>query len=170
MKYDDSDYAEPRHHIYQIRKQAEVVKSRCESLEDGGLSEEMHKQLVMAAVRYYDSLLEFKSKTIVDDDDYPDMQPIRSRLGRRKEVIVPSPGVGRGPTVDSRPAVIDIPPSELYRIINELDVLAQKLGFGAKPDEKTDHSEFSHGDLAALLQNRGQSDALEKVPGEVSDG
>ena len=53
----------------------------------------------------------------------------------------------------------------LERVANQLERVAKKLEFWAPAPDKTEHDQFDHGDLAHLLDQRGQDEALEKVPG-----
>lgn len=164
--YDEQSDREPRRMIYEIRRRVQAARNRywTEGV-DGSVSNETHRELAVAALQYHDVLHEFRGESIIDEGDFPDISPIEDRIGRKVNRPVQSPGLGRPTESQPVPAVTEIGVEQLVQITEDLDDLAKKLGFGAKADERTPHNEVDHDDLRALLGNRGQEEALEKLPG-----
>ena len=125
----------------------------------------VQKQLALCVLEYHDVLREFRNSPAVDEEDYPDISPIRNRLGEYIEVVANSKRLGQSTTMKSLPAVIELPDHYLIRMIDQLDDLAQNLGFGAEASKSTPHNEAKREDLEALLQSRGQENAVGKLPG-----
>ena len=115
-----------RRHVQQIRNQfwSEGV--------DGGFSPRTKRELAKVAIQYWDMLYEFRSESILDEGDFPDITPVRSRLGKQTEVVTKSKRLGQSTTVKSVPAITELSDWYLVELTEDLDDLAKKLGFGAK--------------------------------------
>jgi sugar phosphate isomerase/epimerase len=163
---DDGDDPQPKRLIYEMRRRVQMARNRYwdEGVE-GRTSPETKKSLAKAAVKYWDVLYEFRSETVLDDEDFPDMTEITSRLGQQTAVWVESAGRKRGSVRKQQPAIAELDAEYLLELTEELDDLAKRLGFGATAREATPHNEIGHDDLAALLEARGQDEAREKIPG-----
>jgi len=157
---------EPKRLIYEMRRRVQAARNQfwSEGVE-GHLSNQTHLELAKATLQYHDVLYEFRSSNAIDESDWPDISPLRARVGRRIEREVDSAGRGRGKTTKTVPAVTEIPVEHIVELTEELDDLAKKLGFGAAERSVTEHNDIEHDDLAALLEARGQDEALEKIPG-----
>ncbi|CAI49734.1 uncharacterized protein NP_7010A (plasmid) [Natronomonas pharaonis DSM 2160] len=168
MSSDDDERQDraPRRMIHDMRRRVQMVRNQYwdEGVE-GQVSVQTHKELAAACIQYYDVLYEFRDESVLDDGDFPNIAPLRQRLGQRVERHQPSAGRGRGVSTQTVPAITEIPVEEILQLTEDLDDLAKKLGFGAQARETTPHDDIGHEDLAALLEARGQDDALEKVPG-----
>lgn len=119
-----------RQRVYRTRRlyYAETVES------DGGISHDLHLELAKRVLEYDDILSEFKTADGVDPSDFPDISDVKSRLGKRTEVVAPSPRRGLDQTTTERPAIVEVPANDLVRMTKQLDQIAQQLGFGAEAD------------------------------------
>ena len=119
-----------RRHVQQIRNQfwSEGV--------DGGFSPRTKRELAKVAIQYWDMLYEFRSESILDEGDFPDITPVRSRLGKQTEVVTKSKRLGQSTTVKSVPAITELSDWYLVELTEDLDDLAKKLGFAASTKEK----------------------------------
>ena len=163
---EERDDHEPRRMIYEVRRRVQAARNRFWSEGvDGSVSSDTHRELAVAALQYHDVLYEFRDESIIEEGDFPDISPIEERIGRKVQKPVKSAGLGRPVKMQAVPAVTEIPVEQLVQATEDLDDLAKKLGFGAKAAERTPHNEVDHDDLRALLDHRGQDQALEKLPG-----
>jgi hypothetical protein len=168
MMPDERDDAAPRQMIYEMRRRVQRARNHYWSEGvDGEISNEVHRELAVAVLQYHDVLLEFRDESVLDKTDFPNINKLRDKVARRVYATVPSGGRGRGSEVDEVPAVTTVPVDEILEMSEQLDDLCKKLGFGAKAKEKTEHNDIGHDDLAHLLEQRGQDEALEKVPGDA---
>lgn len=166
---DDDRPNEPRPAglIYDTREYVQEVRNHYwDTGVDGETSPEMKKHLAKAAIKYWDVLYEFRDETVLDDGDFPDIGPVRQRLGRQTEVIAESAGRGRGMTTRQVPAVDELSAEYLLELTEQLDDLAKTLGFAASAREQTPRDRASMADLKGLLSARGQDEAIEKLPDE----
>lgn len=119
-----------RQRVYRTRRlyYAETVES------DGGISHDLHLELAKRVLEYDDILSEFKTADGVDPSDFPDISAVKSRLGKRTEVVAPSPRRGEKRTTRDVPAIVEVPANDLVRMTKQLDQIAQQLGFGAEAE------------------------------------
>jgi hypothetical protein len=165
---DDDRDSKPTRLIYEMREHVQRVRNRVwDAGVDGELSVENKRLLAKAAIKYWDVLYEFREATVLSKDDFPDISPVRSRIGKTTQVSAPSPRRGDAENFKPAPAVDELPQDYLIELTEDLDDLARKLGFGASERDATPHDDIGHDDLAALLEARGQDEALDKVPGDV---
>lgn len=132
---------------------------------DDDVTDDLVKELASVCLEYWSILREFRNEPAVDEDDLPDMAPIHNRLGRK--TTIQTEGKRRGDDLNEReaPAVLELDPRYLVEVTHALDDLSQKLGFGARATETTEHDKVNHNDLAHLLEQRGQDEALDNIPG-----
>ncbi len=165
---DDTKSTRAERLIHDVREEAFAVRRMISRHGvDGRTDPETKRQLAAAAYEYWDVLYEHRDERILDEGDFPDIEPVESRLGTTVQVPVESTRRGGGQQMQSVPAVSELDQQYLMQLTKQLDDCRKKLGFGASVREKTPHDDPDHGDLAALLKARGQDEALEKVPGEV---
>jgi hypothetical protein len=153
--------------IGQHRKRIQKYRRRIQRLHaDQEVSGRLHDDFVVEVIGYFDVLREFRDSTALDDDDLPDISPLRSRLGEKATIVADAPGFfERGEEYKTVPAIREVPLDTILKLSHQLDDAAQKLGFGANAVESTPHTKTTHGDLEALLRARGQGDALDNLPG-----
>lgn len=84
---------------------------------------------------------------------------IEVSLGRRGDATVQ----------EKVPKIAELTGWQIRRIAHELHLVAKELGFAASAKEKTPRTEATHEDLYALLQARGQEEALGNLPGTWGD-
>lgn len=166
MSDDDRDDPQPKRMIYEIRRRVQAARNQywAEGV-DGEISNQTHRELAIACLQYYDVLYEFRGESVLDEGDFPDISIIRDRVGHRVPQRQEQPGLSRPAKTTMVPAVTMVPVDRILDLTEDLDDLAKKLGFAAKAAETTPHNDIDHDDLRALLANRGQDEALEKVPG-----
>jgi len=152
-----------------VRKRIERMETVLDEIERQGtyvnVSAELRRELVSAIVSCHRVLAVLEDSTVLDDGDIPDIGPIRSRINRTTRVRTASKERGKSVAFEQRPAVDELPLNYLEQVAAKLERTAAKLNFWASAPDKTEHDEFDHGDLAHLLDQRGQDEALEKVPG-----
>lgn len=152
-----------------VRERIERMENVLDEIERGGayvnVSTELHRELASAIVSCHRVLSVLEDSDVLDEDDVPDIAPIRSRLNRTTRVRTSSKRRGKSVAYERRPAVDELPLHYLESTARRLEQTAAKLNFWARAPDKTEHNEFDHGDLAHLLDQRGQDEALEKVPG-----
>ena len=165
------DYGDDGSNRYEriVRERIERLENVLDEIERQGayvnVSIELKRELVSAIVSCHRVLSVLEDATVLDDDDIPNIAPIRDRLNRQTQVRTRSKRRGGGSTFETRPAVDELPLRDLEAVARQLEQAANKLNFWATAPDKTEHNEFDHGDLAHLLDQRGQDEALEKVPG-----
>src|SRR6056297_3837874 len=133
----DGGDSQPRQIIYAQKKQANAARNRYRMVEyDSGLDAQTHRQLAVSALQYYDVLREYEDKPILSASDWPDIEPIRDRLGQtiiqRQECQV----ANEPSQLEEVPAIKTVPADMLVAVINQLDKVANKLGFGAGVEHK----------------------------------
>jgi hypothetical protein len=105
---------------------------------DDDVSDELVKELASVCLEYWSLLREFRDEPAVDDDDFPDVKPIRSRLGEKTQVRAESKSRGHDYTYEKVPAVLELDPEYLFELTHALDDLSQQLGFGAAAAQEVD--------------------------------
>ena len=158
---------DPTRLVHKVQK--DVLMTRWQFLNEymhGSVSTATRRELVQAILRYHSILAPLKSNPVVDDDAYPDISPIKTRLGERVTQLVPSQRLGVKETTTTRPAIDELPAAYLIDVIDDLDQVANMLGFGPTTAEAVPNDEATHEDLKALLTARGQTEAVENLPGE----
>jgi len=132
---------------------------------DNDVSNELIKELASVCLEYWSLLREFREEPAVDPEDFPNIKPLRSRLGDTTRVKTESKERGKSMRYKQVPAVLELDPQYLIEVTHALDDLSQKLGFGARATDTTEHDEVNQDDLAHLLEKRGQDEALDNIPG-----
>jgi hypothetical protein len=106
---------------------------------DNNVSDDLIKELASVCLEYWSCLREFRDEPAVDDDDFPDVAPIRKRLGRETRTLTKSTGTwDRNLTYERGPAVLELDPEYLIEVTHALDDLSQQLGFGAAAAQEVD--------------------------------
>lgn len=136
---------EPKRLIYEMRRRVQAARNQfwAEGVE-GRLSHETHLDLAKTTLQYYDVLYEYRDEDGLDEDDWPDVSPLRDRVGRRIERETKSAGRGRGTSTESVPAVTEIPVEHIVGLTEELDDLAKKLGFSAPAKASTPRTQIDN--------------------------
>jgi hypothetical protein len=163
---DERSDSAPARLIYRMREHVQQVRNQFwrEGI-NGQPSAATKRELATACIQYWDVLYEFRDESVLEEGDFPDVEPVRSRVGQMTERLEQSGRRGGSQTVRQVPAVMELDGWYLVSLTKDLDDLANRLGFGASTREATPHDDISHDDLAALLEARDQDEALEKVPG-----
>jgi len=132
MKGDENAARAPAEMIGKKRSRAAGIRDmyyRQASVND--VSDELIKSLASVCLEYWSCLREFRDEPVVDHTDYPDVEPIRSRLGETVRVKSQSKRRSRSYVYETVPAVYQLDAEYLVEVTHALDDLAQKLGFGA---------------------------------------
>lgn len=121
-----------------LRRKQHVQRARDRIWADGvagGISVEAKRLLATATMSFWDVLQDYRDAPAIDDDDWPDMQPIHSRMGETTEIVTDAPGFrDRGTTTTTVPAVAELDADRLIAISEQLDEVAEELGFGVEID------------------------------------
>ena len=129
---DDRDDPEPRRMIYEIRRRVQAARNQYwANGVDAEVSDRTHRELAIAALQYYDVLYEFRDEPVLDEDDWPDVEVLRERVGKTVRRRERSDVFGEQSTVRQVPAVSEVPVEQIVDITENLDDLAKTLGFGA---------------------------------------
>jgi hypothetical protein len=163
-----------------VDRSKRLIQDRQERLEDVldifsqraaevDLTPEMKREIAVHIVNFHRVLSNYEDETVLDDGDIPDIERIRKRLGRTTTVTGTRSGRKRGSQRQRVPAVDELDFWYLESVANDLEAAAKTLGFWASAKEQTPHDDPDHDDLKALLEARGQDDAIENLPGEGGD-
>jgi hypothetical protein len=136
---------------------------------DVSLSPQMKREIAIHIVNYHRVLSRYEDESVLSDGDIPDISPIRQRLGRTTRVIGEGSAMGFGAGYEEVPAVDELDFFYLEEVAGQLEAAAKKLGFWASATEQTPNDDPDASDLKALLEARGQEDAIENLPGEGGD-
>lgn len=164
---EDTNHSAPLRLIYDERRRVQEARNQYwhEAVRND-VSNETHQLLAAVAVEYFDVLYEFRAEAVLDEDDWPNIDQIRSRIGKTTTVKSQAPGRSAAMTHKEVPAVTEVPPEEIIRITKELDDLAKTLGFAAEATAVVPEDEADVDDLNELLKNRGHNDVAERLPGD----
>ena len=130
------------------------------------LTAEMKRQIAVVIVNNHRVLSNYRDESVIDDDDIPDISPIRQRLGRETKLPAPSARRGGGQSYRQRPAVDELDYWYLEGVARQLEAASKKLGFWPSAKDTVHNDRVAEDDLKALLETRGQSEAVENLPGE----
>ena len=132
MSSESSD-PQPTRMIYDTRRYVQQIRNRFwrEGV-GGGFSPATKRELATAAIQYWDMLYEFRDASVLDEGDFPDVSPIRERIGQQTEVVTKSKRLGQSTTIKLVPAITELDDWYLVELTERLDDLAKKLGFSAK--------------------------------------
>jgi hypothetical protein len=129
---DDSGDTGHERLIREMRYEVQQARNRYwEEGVNGGVSTQTHRDLAAKAVEYYDVLYEYREETILDDGDWPNINDLRSRVGKTTEVVSTAGGRGAGADTETVPAVTQVSIGRILQVTKQLDDLAKKLGFSA---------------------------------------
>jgi len=135
----DRDDPEPRRMIYDIRRRVQAARNQywAEGV-DSNVSERTHRELAVATLQYYDVLYEFRDESVLTDNDWPDINELRDRVGKTVTKRTHSGVFGETTTTNEVPAVTMLPADRIVTMSKDLDDLAKRLGFSATADSSTD--------------------------------
>jgi len=133
------------------------------------LTAAMKREIATHVINYHRVLSQYRDENVLNDGDIPDITPIRQRLGETTTVVSASAGRGRGSRPQQVPAIDELGFWELEGIARDLEAAAKKLGFWEPAKEQTPNDDPDADDLRALLEARGQQQAVENLPGSQED-
>lgn len=119
----------PEQFMQEVRRRCKEVREAYyfEASADTSVSQTTHRELAIAILRYRDALYEHRHE--LENHEFPDISPIRKRLGEQTESTKESPGLRRGTTTQKSPAIIEISIEDLLATAERLDDIAHELGF-----------------------------------------
>lgn len=123
------------------KKRQRVIKLRDAYIRqsiDNDVSDELVKELASVCLEYWSLLREFRDEPAVDPEDFPDIKPLRNRLGDTIRVKTESKQRGKGMRYKQVPAVLELDPQYFVEVTYALDDLSQKLGFGGSAAQEVD--------------------------------
>lgn len=129
---DRNDDPQPKRLIYEKKEQLQQIRDRfwAEGVE-GGLNPQTKRYIATVALQFWDVLYEYRNESILSEGDFPDISPVRDRIGRQTEVVSTSKRLGQSTTLKRVPAVNELDDWYLIELTEKLDDLANKLGFSA---------------------------------------
>jgi len=167
----------PRRRFYEVQERAHAVLSEYRGMAlDGGAPDSFKPVLARACLDFAAAIRKHRDETAIKDewgDIEETLQPIRRAVGQEIAVEVEGPGRTAAPQTEYRPAIQQVPFDYLEETIERLDDLAKQLGLSESVRDETPDDEATIDDLRGLLKARGQTEAIENLPGsanvEVSD-
>jgi len=170
--YDDTPSDSRAKQLIQDRQERleEVLDIFSQRAANVDLSPQMTREIAVHIVNYHRVLSRYEDESVLSDGDIPDISPIRNRLGRTTRVASAGAAMGYGGGYEEVPAVDELDYWYLEDVAGQLETAAKKLGFWASAKDQTPHDDPDHDDLKALLETRGQDEAIENLPGEGGDG
>jgi hypothetical protein len=167
----------PRRRFYQTQERAHAILSEYRGLAlDGGAPESYKSVMGRACLDYVAALRKHRTETAIKDE-WEDLDealaPIRQAVGQQVPVEIEATGDTSATETVYRPAIRRIPFGYMEQVIEELDDLAKNLGLSESVRDETPADEATISDLRGLLKSRGQTEALQNLPGsddgEVAD-
>lgn len=163
------------------RSAERVIQDRLHRLEDVldlfseraatvDLTPEMKRRIAVVIVNTHRVLSNYRDESVLEDEDIPDITPVRQRLGRTVRMPTATKRRGGGSEYEEVPAVDELDYWYLEDIGRQLEGAAKKLGFWAAAKETVPNDRVSEDDLKALLESRGQAEAVENLPSEQAGG
>lgn len=144
MPDQERDDAAPKRLIYEMREEVQAARNQYhDEGAYGDISSETHLELAAKAIQYYDVLYEFHDEPILDEEDFPDIAPIRDRIGEKAARMRGGGGRSGGVTTEQVPAVTEVPISQIIQITKDLDAVAKKLSFAATAADSTPRTEIN---------------------------
>jgi predicted glycoside hydrolase/deacetylase ChbG (UPF0249 family) len=150
--------------IHDRREEVEHIRGVAQHY---GVDADIKQQFAAAIIRFYDVLEVYEGDAAIEHD-WPDIAPLRERLFQQKQVRTRCKRPNDGHTYKQVPAITEVDVGYLFRAAKALERIYADLGFAAPTRDVTEHTEATHDDLAALLADRGQDEALDKIPGGES--
>jgi len=118
--------------IQQRQQRVEAIIDECKrAANEGRLSPALKRELAVETEGLYRHLGKFTDSAVLDDDDLPDIEPIRERSGRQQTVIKTKNSIGGGLTTDELPMIDQLPLDYLLETANSVQDTAKRLGFWA---------------------------------------
>jgi hypothetical protein len=170
---DDQPSARPAARvIYRTRERVQEVRNRYHRERvHGGVTDPTHRELAIVALQYRDVLAEHSDEGVVRDKwEESGVDNLEALVGQTRTVDEVAAGRTSNTRSVSKPAVLTVPHSQIYHATKELDSLAKELGLAASVREQTPEEEATMNDLRGLLKARGQTEAIELLPGGGDDG
>lgn len=164
--YDETDDQRPKRVVYDARETVQAARNEVwgELVGHGSVSPHARRQLATAAVQYWDVLKEYGDER-EDGWEEAGVDQLGELVGQTVEVAEPADGDTSATETVERPALLSVDPQQLIDITKRLDELAKELGFAAATQDRTPSDEPELSDLRGLLKARGQTEALQNLPG-----
>jgi hypothetical protein len=158
--------------IYRTRERVQEVRNRYHRERvNGGVTDATHRELATVALQFRDVLAEYADESVVRDKwDESGVDDLEALVGQTRTVDEVAPGRTSNTQTVTKPAVLAVPHVQIYHATKQLDSLAKELGFAASAREKTPEEEATMSDLRGLLKARGQTEAIDLLPGGDDSG
>jgi hypothetical protein len=169
---DDGALSQPAGRIiYQTRQRVQEVRNQYHRERVfGSVSAETHRELATVALQYRDVLAEHAEEQVVREAwRESGVDRLEELVGETRPVEVAGAGDTRNTETVQRPAVLAVSHADIYQATKDLDRLAKELGFAASTRDKTPEEEATMSDLRGLLKARGQTEAMDLLPGGDED-
>jgi hypothetical protein len=135
-------------------------------------SGETKRQVACALADYRDLLCDYRDERALQtpwDERTPNPDDVDRLL--RETTTIEEPVAYRKSATRTRevPLAHEVDADWLLDVADELDAIAKELGFAASASDPTPNDEADMGDLRGLLETRGQTEALDRLPGGSDD-
>jgi hypothetical protein len=155
----DSEDPQPKRLIYEKKAQLQQIRDRFwEEGVEGRFNPRTKRYIATVALQFWDVLYEYRDESVLSEGDFPDISPVRERIGRMTEQTTRSNRRTGELTVTQVPAIDELDDWYLIELTEQLDDLAKKLGFAAKADS-------GKGDMYAV--KRDPDDYKEPVSDDI---
>jgi hypothetical protein len=136
---DRDDDPQPKRLIYSMAEHVQTVRNNFwEQSINGRPNEQTKRRLAAAAVEYWDVLYEHRNESVLNEGDFPDIEPVKQRLGKQIEASIESAGRKRGNTTKLKPAIVEVDDWYLVNLTKQLDDCRKKLGLAASVTDRPD--------------------------------
>lgn len=131
---------------------------------------EQTRQLLCAALGdYRDVLWDYHDERALEtpwDERAVDVDVVEQWLSQTVKSNDDLPRRGDAQTAVTVPMSRHVPATQLLHVAKELDAIAKELGFAAPAKDPTPNEEAELSDLRGLLKSRGQTEAMDNLPGD----
>lgn len=148
------------------REAAAAVRQFNSARAAGQVSGNVKRDLANAALNYYDTLYEYRDEGALEEEwSERGVEWLESAAMETVETEKSLPRANGSTTTVEQPLLMAVNPVEIRDAIRELNDIAKELGFAPSAREHTPSDEADMKDLRGLLKARGQTEALENLPG-----
>jgi len=169
--YDDDTDSGFQRLIREVKEEAFHARRRLRR-ELPSPSVEAKRETAAALSDYRDVLWDYREEGVLEEawDERPvNVDEVDRYLTEQTLVEKSMNRRGHAQNSEVAPLIDDIPAQNLFAIGKELDAIAKELGFAASTRDTTPDDDADMGDLRALLKARGQTEALENLPGSAPE-
>ena len=169
-QYDDEDTnLRAKRIVDETQEEVQAVRNRVWSQHlRGGVGMAGRRRLAEVVVQYWDVLKKHRDE---NEDLWQEcgLHQIRDLAFQTRSVPQQAAGHTSATQSVDVPALVALDISQLLKLTDRLDDFAKHLGFAPPTKDRTPHDDGTMDDLRYLLEARGQSEALERLPDQPAE-